>query len=96
MRKAESAAPAADENAAAPAEPDADVAEKSEAEALIARQIFVTAGRRADGMVEISKGLSAGDQVVTAGQNRLYNGASVVIDNSVVPDVGNTSEAVAQ
>tara|TARA_R110000744_G_scaffold230861_1_gene349034 strand:- start:274 stop:1545 length:1272 start_codon:yes stop_codon:yes gene_type:complete len=96
VRKAESAAPAADENAAAPAEPDADVAEKSEAEALIARQIFVTAGRRADGMVEISKGLSAGDQVVTAGQNRLYNGASVVIDNSVVPDVGNTSEAVAQ
>jgi len=96
VRKAESAAPAADEKTAETTEPDADATEKPETEALVARQVFVTAGRRTGGMVEISEGLSAGDQVVTAGQNRLYNGASVVVDNSVVPTVDTTSGAAAQ
>jgi hypothetical protein len=31
----------------------------------------------------VTSGLSAGDQVVTSGQNRLSNGAAVVIDESV-------------
>ncbi|MDQ6436959.1 efflux RND transporter periplasmic adaptor subunit [Mesorhizobium sp. LHD-90] len=60
---------------------------KPEAEQnLVARQVFVTIGRRADGLVEIKSGVSAGDIVVTAGQNRLYNGAAVKIDNTVTPD----------
>ena len=48
-------------------------------------QIFVKAGRRSQGMVEIAEGIKPGDQVVTAGQNRLSGGAKVNIDNSVNP-----------
>ncbi len=50
-------------------------------------QVFVEVGRRAGGMVEISSGLSAGDEVVNAGQNRLTGGAVVTIDNTVSPVV---------
>ena len=66
---------------AAPAEPG-----------LIAAQLFVKPGRRADGHVEIVSGLKAGDQVVTAGQNRLFNGSPVVIDNSVDPSVAEAAQ----
>ena len=52
---------------------------------LVARQVFVKTGRRSDGLVEILQGVAAGDQVVTAGQNRLSNGAPVAIDNTVNP-----------
>jgi membrane fusion protein, multidrug efflux system len=48
-------------------------------------QVFVKAGRRSQGLVEIVEGIKAGDQVVTAGQNRLTGGARVTIDNSVNP-----------
>ena len=53
--------------------------------ALTVEQVFVKAGRRSEGMVEIAEGVKAGDQVVTAGQNRLTGGAKVTIDNSVNP-----------
>ena len=52
--------------------------------ALKAVQTFVTAGTRHDNKVAILKGLKAGDQVVKEGQNRLHNGAAVVIS----PDSG--------
>jgi membrane fusion protein (multidrug efflux system) len=48
-------------------------------------QVFVDAGRRARGLVEIRAGVEPGDQVVSAGQNRLSSGATVMIDNSVQP-----------
>lgn len=48
-------------------------------------QVFVTTGRRSGQMVEILKGLSKGDQVVSAGQNRLAAKMYVQIDNSVNP-----------
>ena len=48
-------------------------------------QVFVKAGRRSLGLVEIAEGLQAGDVVVSAGQNRLTGGARVVIDNTVNP-----------
>ena len=48
-------------------------------------QVFVNAGRRSLGLVEIAEGLAAGDEVVTAGQNRLTGGATVVVDNTVNP-----------
>lgn len=54
-------------------------------EVFVAEQIFVNVGRRANGSVEIVEGLSAGDVVVDAGQNRLSNGARVTVDNSVRP-----------
>jgi membrane fusion protein (multidrug efflux system) len=48
-------------------------------------QVFVTVGRRSQGLVEIAEGVKPGDQVVTAGQNRLSGGARVTVDNSVNP-----------
>jgi membrane fusion protein (multidrug efflux system) len=52
---------------------------------LTVEQVFVKAGRRSAGLVEIAEGIKAGDRVVTAGQNRLTGGARVTIDNSVNP-----------
>jgi membrane fusion protein (multidrug efflux system) len=65
----------------------AAAAEPAPEPGMVARQVFVKTGRRSEGLVEILSGLSAGDVVVTAGQNRLYNGASVTIDNSVTPEL---------
>ena len=44
-----------------------------------AMMIDVTLGVRQNGEVEIRKGLSAGDTVVTAGQQKLRNGAPVMV-----------------
>lgn len=65
-------------------------------ESLVARQIFVKPGRRSDGRIEIIEGLSGGDVVVTAGQNRLNNGSPVVIDNTVQPQAAAAGEAVSK
>lgn len=69
----------------------------SEADAaqLELRQVFVKLGRRSGGVVEIVEGVSPGDQVVTAGQNRLSNGQSATIDNSVNPAATATGDAIA-
>ena len=48
-------------------------------------QVFVKAGRRSLGLVEVAGGLEPGDIVVSAGQNRLTGGARVVVDNTVNP-----------
>jgi membrane fusion protein, multidrug efflux system len=50
---------------------------------LMARQVFVRPGRRSGGIVEIVDGLQIGQRVVSAGQNKLFNGARVIIDNTV-------------
>ena len=63
--------------------------------ASVVNQVFVKLGRRAQGRVEIREGLAAGDQVVTAGQNRLFNGMPVTIDNTVNP-AGGGAQAAAQ
>ncbi len=48
-----------------------------------ARRVEVNTGQRRQGMVEIREGVSEGDQVVTAGLQRLRDGATVrVVDNS--------------
>lgn len=60
-------------------------AEAAQQPALTISQVFVKLGRRNNGMVEIAEGLKDGDQVVTAGQNRLFNGMSVAVDNTVDP-----------
>lgn len=60
---------------------------EDDADKLVARQAFVTAGRRTGGMVEIVEGLEPGDRVITAGQNRLSNGTPVTPDNDVEPAV---------
>ena len=63
--------------------PKADTAEK--ADDLILHQVFVKLGRRTGNNVEILSGVKEGDIVVTSGQNRLSNGISAHIDNTVNP-----------
>ena len=47
-------------------------------------------GERRDGVVVVSKGLKAGEQVVTAGQLKLTPGAAIRIgqDKALTPDHG--------
>lgn len=52
---------------------------------LEVRQTFVQVGRRTGQMVEVVSGVQAGDEVVTAGQNRLNNGQPAVIRNDPIP-----------
>ncbi|MGH8414638.1 MAG: efflux RND transporter periplasmic adaptor subunit, partial [Gammaproteobacteria bacterium] len=49
-------------------------------------QQFVTTGQVRGDRVAITKGLKAGDKVVSAGQQKLHNGTEVEINNSVKPD----------
>ena len=53
--------------------------------ALTAHQVFVTLGRRSGTMVEVKKGLTAGDRIVTSGQNKVSNGSVLEINNSIDP-----------
>ncbi len=53
---------------------------------LVVDQVFVTLGRRSGSRIEVVEGISAGQQIVTSGQNRLTDGAKVVIDDSVTLD----------
>jgi len=82
VQPAEAAKPAEGTDAAAPA------AEEAKAPVLKAKQIFVKPGRRNQGRIEITEGVKPGDEVVTAGQNRLSNGAVVTIDNTIQPTGG--------
>jgi membrane fusion protein (multidrug efflux system) len=52
---------------------------------LIARQSFVTVGPTRGDQVAVLKGVNEGDTIVTAGQIKLHNGTTVLIDNSVTP-----------
>jgi membrane fusion protein (multidrug efflux system) len=52
---------------------------------LVATQLFVTVGDTRGDQVAILKGISAGDQVVTAGQLKLRNGSLVTVNNDVQP-----------
>jgi membrane fusion protein (multidrug efflux system) len=70
------------------AEGEGDAAKKT------VEQVFVDAGRRSLGLVEIVDGLAPGDEVVTAGQNRLTSGAAVVVDNEVNPATADAQSAV--
>ncbi|ESX47125.1 efflux RND transporter periplasmic adaptor subunit [Mesorhizobium sp. C416B] len=91
------AKPAAEDAAAKPADKPAVDPAKPAAEpekpALVLSQVFVKPGRRNDGMVEIIEGIKAGDEVVTAGQNRLFNGMSVAVDNTIDPSKSANQQA---
>ena len=52
---------------------------------LIARQTFVTTGPTRGDQVAVLKGIDEGDLIVTAGQIKLHNGSTVLIDNSITP-----------
>lgn len=67
---------------------------EAESPTLEARQVFVTPGRRSDGMIEIRDGIAAGDRIVTTGQNRLSNNAPVTLAETS-EDAG-TADEVAE
>ncbi|HVA15744.1 MAG TPA: efflux RND transporter periplasmic adaptor subunit [Stellaceae bacterium] len=54
-------------------------------ELLVARQVFVTTGDTRGDQVEVTKGIKAGDTIVTAGQIKLRNGSPLKVDNAVQP-----------
>ncbi|TPM31725.1 efflux RND transporter periplasmic adaptor subunit [Mesorhizobium sp. B2-3-5] len=99
--KAADAKPADAMKPAAEASKPADAAKPEKAAdpakpALVLSQVFVKPGRRNQGMVEIVEGLKAGDEVVTAGQNRLFNGMSVNVDNTIDPTKSANQQAGQQ
>ena len=83
-RAAASAASAAS-GAMAAATPPAPAASAADGEQLLAQQVFVETGPTRGDQVAITKGLTAGQQVVTSGQIKLKNGTPVVVDNRVQP-----------
>jgi membrane fusion protein (multidrug efflux system) len=52
---------------------------------LTAVQRFVRLGDTRGDQVAVTEGIAAGDEVVTAGQVKLRSGASIVVNNKVVP-----------
>lgn len=99
MKPAADAAKPADKAASDATKPAADPAKpaaEGDKPALVLSQVFVKPGRRNQGMVEIVEGLKAGDQVVTAGQNRLFNGMSVNVDNTIDPTKSANKQADQQ
>ncbi|WP_201831162.1 efflux RND transporter periplasmic adaptor subunit [Microvirga zambiensis] len=60
-----------------------DEEQRGDNKVQVAKQVFVKTGRRRGGALEIVSGVSAGQQVVASGQNKLQSGAAVKIDNSI-------------
>lgn len=56
---------------------------KGDQKQLIAKQVFVKVGRREGRESEIISGLTAGQKIVTAGQNKIQSGTVIKIDNSI-------------
>jgi membrane fusion protein (multidrug efflux system) len=52
---------------------------------LVARQTFITTGPTRGDQVAVLKGVNEGETIVTAGQIKLHNGTSLLIDNSIMP-----------
>lgn len=63
-----------------------DVENSDRSSSLVVRQQFVRLGEARGDFVVVNKGLKEGEQVVNAGVFKLRNGASVVINNDVVPE----------
>lgn len=59
------------------------VIETTEDNQLTATPKVVQAGRVRDGRVAVLTGIAAGDRVVSVGQNKLYRGVKVVVDDAV-------------
>jgi membrane fusion protein, multidrug efflux system len=52
---------------------------------LTAQQKFVTLGETRGDQVAVMTGIKDGDEVVTAGQNKLRNGSPIIVNNTVQP-----------
>jgi len=63
--------------------PATKVDPKSKPEELAIERRFVKAGQAREGRVQILSGIKEGEQVVTAGQNKIDQGSKVTINNAV-------------
>ena len=63
--------------------PASKIDPKSKPDELAIERRFIKVGEVRDGRVQIVEGLQPGDQVVTAGQNKIDQGSKVVINNSI-------------
>lgn len=52
---------------------------------LVAKRRFVVTGDRQKGLIVITKGIKAGEEIVTSGQTKLNDGTKVVINNTIQP-----------
>ena len=59
------------------------VIEPTEGGALTANARVVRGGKVRDGRVAVLDGVNAGDKVVTVGQNKLFRGVHVLVDERV-------------
>lgn len=59
------------------------VVEPTEDGQLTANAKVVRAGKVRDGRISVLEGLNAGDEVVSVGQNKLYRGVRVIVDENV-------------
>ena len=59
------------------------VIEPTEDDQLTATAKVVRAGKVRDGRIAVLEGLNAGDRVVSVGQNKLYRGVRVIVDENV-------------
>ncbi|MEE1656149.1 efflux RND transporter periplasmic adaptor subunit [Microvirga sp. CF3062] len=57
--------------------------ERAGQQVQVVKQVFVKAGRRRGGALEILSGLNPGQQVAASGQNKLQAGSTVKIDNTI-------------
>lgn len=73
--------------AAAPAPPPPE---------FVAKQVFVTTGRRSGDTIEIVKGVTPGMLIATSGQNKLSPGSPVAIDKQGAPPEGGVTQAGAE
>lgn len=60
-------------------------ADKDSKQPPIVHQKFITVGDTRGDQVAIMTGVNDGDEVVTAGQNKLNNGSTIIVNNTVQP-----------
>lgn len=77
---------------------EGDTIVKNEAgqEIFTVRRVFVTTGDEQGNQVRITKGLQAGQTVVSAGEVKLQNDTPVVINNEVPINTGQTPQALSE
>jgi membrane fusion protein (multidrug efflux system) len=76
---------AAQPPAAQPPAAQSQAAQPEAGQHLVARQAFVTTGATRGDQVAVLTGVKPGDVVVSAGQIKLHNGSTVIINNKVQP-----------
>ena len=60
-------------------------ADKEGKQSLIARQTVVTTGQTRGDQIAVLSGLNEGDLIVSSGQTKLQNGATITVNNAVQP-----------